>query len=491
MTERDVRKPSPAEDHVPVADALRAALDVALSKAPGKLVLAVSGGRDSMALLHAVARWFPQSVAAVATYDHGSGAAATDAAALVAAEGRRLGLTVIRERARSIAPTEDAWRTARWSFLKRVARGYSASVATAHTRDDQIETMVLRLLRGTGALGLAALAAPSTIVRPWLPLTRREVAAWAANEGVPHVEDPTNHTRQYFRSRVRIDLLPALEAAHPGFGEEMLELGYRAAAFRQDVDALVQTFDLRSAPPGSPPRSLRFACDQLDGIGDAGLAVVWPALLARCGVALNHRGTTALVRFTNHSRTGTRLELAGKASVVRLRDGVSEVFELRAGPDPRSAMRATGWGQSVSTSSSVAAPSSIGALRQAVPTASLPNVLPPLFGQWRFVRSDGINQEVAKRDSDVWSFPVPEGALCEVRCWSAGDRIITAGAPAGRRVARYLSEAHVPPVDRPQWPVVLIGEDIVWVPGVCRSLAAPNRPGRPAVNWYRCEREHG
>ena len=465
-----------AEDHIPVADALCAALDVAVSKSPGKLVLAVSGGRDSMALLHAAARWCPGSVAAVATYDHGSGAAATDAAGLVAAEGRRLGLTVIRERARSIAPTEDAWRTARWSFLKRVARGYGASVATAHTRDDQIETIVLRLLRGTGARGLAALAAPSTIVRPWLPLARCEVATWAAQEGVPFVEDPTNHTRQYFRSRVRIDLLPALELVHPGFGDEMLELGNRAAAFRRDVDALIAEFAVEAAPAGAPPGALRFACDELVGMGEAELAVVWAALLARCGVTLNRRGTTALVRFTNQSRIGTRLELAGGASVIRVREGATEVFEMRGGADPRLASRATGWERPVS-------PSTTAARSQAV--------IPPSFGQWRFVRCDGIQQEHTETPDALWVFPVPEGVQCQVRCWTAGDRIVTPGAPAGRRVARYLSEARVPTVDRPLWPVVLIGEDVVWVPGVCRSLAAPNRPGRPAVTWYRCERQHG
>ncbi|MEP6834226.1 MAG: tRNA lysidine(34) synthetase TilS [Gemmatimonas sp.] len=471
------------EDHIPVADALRAALDVAVSRAPGKLVVAVSGGRDSMALLHAVARWFPQSVAAVATYDHGSGSAATDAAALVAAEGRRLGLTVIRERARAVAPTEDAWRTARWSFLKRVARGYRASVATAHTRDDQIETIVLRELRGTGARGLAALAAASPIVRPWLPLTRREVASWAATERVPYVEDPTNHTRQFFRSRVRIDLLPALEIAHPGFGNEMLAIGNRAAALRQDIELLITQFAIRAAPPGSPPGALRFAGDRLSGIGDPGLAVIWAALMAKCGVALNRRGTTALVRFTNQSRIGTRLELAGKACVLRLRDGVTEVFEMRPGPDARLLSRATGWERPVSTST--ASTLMVGRSVMASPS------LPPLFGQWRFVKSDSIKQGVTNSVHDVWVFPVPEGVQCDVRRWTAGDRIVTVGAPAGRRVARYLSEAHVPPVDRPQWPVVLIDGDIVWVPGVCRSLAAPNRPGRPAVTWYRCEREHG
>lgn len=500
MTQHDVRKPSDEEEQIPVADALRAALDVAVSNASKPLVLAVSGGRDSMALLHAVARWFPASVAAVATFDHGSGVPATDAAALVAAEARRLGLTVIRERARTIVPTEDAWRTARWSFLKRVARGYDASVATAHTRDDQIETIVLRLLRGTGARGLAALAAPSPIVRPWLPLGRDEVAQWARAEGVPFVEDPTNHTRRYFRSRVRLDLLPALEAAQPGFSGAMLELGNRAATLRRDVDTFVGEFGIELAPNGAPPGSLRFPASALDGIGDAGLGVLWPALLARCGVALNQRGTAALVRFTSHSRAGMRLELAGKACVMRVRDARGDRFELRAGLDRGSDPPANPWSRprSSSTTSSVS-PSALrsGVLRTDSPalapraggtrTAESHSELPRRFGAWQFVAC----AEPAPDSESAWYAAIPQGLSCTVRAWQAADRIVTRGAPAGRRVARYLSEARVPPVDRPVWPVVLIGEDIVWVPGVCRSSAAPNRPGRPAVSWYRCEREHG
>src|SRR5688572_4731162 len=103
-----------------------------------------------MALLYATAKWAPERIAAVATFDHGTGVHATEATSLVAAEGRRLGLTVVRERARVTASTEAAWRDARWSFLHRVARAHRARVATAHTRDDQIETVFMRALRGSG-----------------------------------------------------------------------------------------------------------------------------------------------------------------------------------------------------------------------------------------------------------------------------------------------------------------------------------------------------
>jgi tRNA(Ile)-lysidine synthase len=460
------------QDTVPVADAVRAALDVAVAKAPPRIVVAVSGGRDSMALMHALARWHPAAVAAVATFDHGSGPDATDAAALVAAEARRLGLTVIRERARGVLPTEDAWRTARWAFLKRVARAYRAVVATAHTRDDQLETIVLRLLRGTGARGLAALAAPSTVVRPWLPLARAEVAEWGAAERVPFVDDPTNHTRRYFRSRVRLDLLPALEAVHPGFGEAMLAIGERAAEWRRGVEVLVDALPVTPAAAGAPAGSVRVPVEAMERTDDAGRAVLWPALLARVGVPVNRRGTAALVRFTNASHAGHRLELAGGASVIRVRETGRECFEVRA---PHTAAGITGL---------------------ALPRHS-DAPFPARFLGWRF-KSVSVNGNItgaaigdgAPAD-DLWLIPVESGTRYDVRTFSDGDRIRTRGAPSGRRVARYLSEARIPPTDRREWPVVLRGNEIVWVPGVCRSSAVPPRSGRPAVTWYRCEREHG
>ena len=456
------------DDAIPVADAIRAALDVAVAKSREKLIVAVSGGRNSMALMHALARWFPEAVAAVATFDHGSGPAATDAAALVAAEARRLGMTVIRERARTLATSEDAWRTARWSFLKRVARGYRGVVATAHTRDDQVETIVMREMRGTGARGLVALASPSPIVRPWLPLSRGEVAMWAGEMSIPYVDDPTNFTRQYFRSRIRLDLLPALEGAHPGFAEAMLAIGDAAAHWRRDVDGLVEQLGVRAAPNGSPPGSVRVGRSALVAMTEEGLAVVWPSILARIGVALNRRGTLSLVRFTRDSRQGSRLELAGGACVVHVRDALDDQFELRLAPTIRVAAQML--------------------------TRPAGASLPPRLGAWRFKAVDGPSAEASalfESAPDVWLMPLVVGTRYDVRTWRDGDRIRTAGAPAGRRVARYLSEARVPTVDRRLWPVVLLGDDIVWVPGVCRSLAAPHRPGRPAVTWYRCEREHG
>ncbi len=436
-----------------IDDAMRAALRDALRHDSRSLVLAVSGGRDSMALMHAMARWAPDRVKAVATFDHGTGQYATDAASLVVSTGRKLGFAVVRERARIAGTTESAWRTARWEFLHRVSAAFKASVATAHTQDDQLETMVMRELRGTGTRGLAALAASSIIVRPWLQVSRSAVETWASSHDVLFAEDPTNHSRAFLRARVRHDLLPAIANIDRSFATDMIALGARAAQWRSEVDAYVASWPLRTVRAGV----IEIPAKPLLNTSDAGRAVLWSACCARVGVALDARGTRTVVRFTTANRRGATVEIAGGATVTRAGDRSHDYFELRS---PASAAHSAEWRWSGAA-----------------------DLIPPRLGEWRWrrVREGAID--------DPWLVGVPVGSTVSIRPWRAGDRIFTAGARAGRRVTRYFSDAHVSVLDRTGWPVVIVDGALICVPGLCRSIAAPHRPGWPDSIWYRCERD--
>ena len=152
-----------APDIQAVDQAARAFVD-ASRRANAPVVLAVSGGCDSMVLMHAVAGARESAAGArdaparILTFDHGTGPAASEAAALVAREGVGLGFEVRIGRASVAIATEAEWRAARWRFFRKAALP-GARVATAHTRDDQLETVVMRALRDAGARGLAGLAA--------------------------------------------------------------------------------------------------------------------------------------------------------------------------------------------------------------------------------------------------------------------------------------------------------------------------------------------
>src|SRR5687767_4326902 len=216
-----------------------------------RIVLAVSGGLDSMTLLDAAVRTVPDRIAAVATFDHRTGPHSTDAVELVQARAASHGLRTIVGSADIQGRTEEAWRAARWRFL-RVAGGEAPGViATAHTRDDQVETVLMRVMRDSGARGLAGLYASSSTLRPLIRLSRAVIASYAEEAGLTYVTDPSNESRSHFRNRVRLDLLPALRAVRPGIEEELLDVARRAATLRSALDRLIDEKGLARAGGGA------------------------------------------------------------------------------------------------------------------------------------------------------------------------------------------------------------------------------------------------
>jgi tRNA(Ile)-lysidine synthase len=429
---------------MPERPSIDAAVREAMTRVP-RIVLAVSGGRDSMVLMHAAARAAPERISAVVTVDHGTGPAARDAAALVEDTGRSLGLPVIRRAVRARERTEAAWRRVRWAALAREARVRGASIATAHTRDDQIETVLMRVLRQAGARGLAGLASSGTILRPLLAASRAEVAEYAGAHGVPFVDDPTNLDRRYLRNRIRLDILPALARVRPSLPEELADIGDRAAAWRDDVD---RALDI-SVPHERRGDELHVSRSALIAHAPEALRILWPALAARAGVVLDRRGTERLTSFTIEGRRGTRVQLSGGIEVTRH----GEQLILRRAIDRRGE-----------------------APRRLVDRTAI--------GAWRFVRVDRL-----PANGEEWVAALPVDRPLSVRTWRAGDRIVPSGQRNGeaRRVKRLLREAGIEAGIRPGWPVVLSGDEIVWVPGVRRGTAATVRSGRP-VAVYRCER---
>src|SRR5213075_1385679 len=171
---------------------------------------------------------------------------------------------------------EAEWRDARRAFLADVAARAGADVATAHTRDDHVETVLMRVLRGAGARGLAALRAPAAgVVRPLIEFTHDEIAAYARDVGAAWVEDPSNASPRFLRNRVRRDLLPALASASPDIVARLLELAAAAAEWREQVDAIAHAV---STVTGDVVTVDASALGTLD---DDALRLIWPAVAAR------------------------------------------------------------------------------------------------------------------------------------------------------------------------------------------------------------------
>ena len=279
-----------------------------------RVVLAVSGGLDSMVMLDAARS--AGCHLTVATFDHGTSPASVEAAELVERRSREIGAKCVVGRARARLTGEAAWRRQRWGFLRRIAREESAVVATAHTLDDQVETVFMRILRDAGPRGLAGLYAPSDIVRPLLGTRRSEVEAYATERRIEHVDDPSNLSRRHLRNRVRLDLLPAIRRARPSFDRELLDLARRAADWRLAVAAAVDALGVERHADGS----LFVARRALDAYDERELAILWPEIAARADVTMDRRGTRRVAAFTIQGATGGSIQLSGGIEVVRTRE---------------------------------------------------------------------------------------------------------------------------------------------------------------------------
>lgn len=275
---------------------------------PGPLVVAVSGGTDSTALLLVLADLAGELglVLHAAHFDHRARpwAAAADAA-FVTGLAARVGAPIRIGRAAARPASEDDARRARYAFLRRAATEVgAAAIATGHTRDDQAETVLLHAARGSGLDGLAAMRpARDGIVRPFLTLARADTVAICAAAVVLPREDPSNRSLRFARNRVRRRVLPELARINPQVTAALARLAEAAAAVgaereRRAAEALTHAAEGEG-----------LLLDRLDRpVRGESLALWWERLTARSLSAANR---AALERLCSSTAGSAALDLPG------------------------------------------------------------------------------------------------------------------------------------------------------------------------------------
>jgi tRNA(Ile)-lysidine synthase len=431
------------------------------------VVVGLSGGADSVAMLDALLILAPERGFRVvaAHLDHRLRPTAKEDAAFCAELCRRLGVT-LRSASADVAAlarrdgggVEEAGREERYAFLRRVMEQEgAAAIAVAHTRDDQAETLLLRLLRGAGRRGLGAMRERSGGVwRPLLSVSRSEVLEHLRARGLSWREDPSNADPSYLRNRVRAELLPYLESRFNASARETLA---RAAAVLAEEDDLLaemadeqwrviatlarNEFALATKRPETPVVVL---------VREALRRV--PRVLARL-VLRRALEETGGLKGVGHAHLEKLVALAGAASGRRLplpggREAVVSFGQMRIGPR-------------------VAARGSF-AFDLPVPgRVDLPD------GQAVLARPARGPASARDRSAVV---AAPDGPLV-VRTRQAGDRV-----RAGHRelsLKRFLIDRRVPADLRPRLPLVAAGNLVLWVPG------QPASPAAPAKRYVRLE----
>jgi tRNA(Ile)-lysidine synthase len=306
---------------------------------PGRRVLvACSGGVDSSVLfhgLHALARRLELELA-LGHVHHGLRGAEADAdEEAVRALGRKYGAPVEVSRVaphalRQVGPSrarptlQEAARRARYRALAEQAERLGAErIATAHTRDDQAETVLLRLLRGAGPDGLAGIPERSPdgrIVRPLLGVGREDIVRYAREAGLSWREDRSNASRAYARNRLRHDWLPGLEQA---FNPRLLRaLADLAEAVRRDAEWIGPQVEAAAARwTRDEEESLWISAEPWASLPDALARRLVRHLLVRAGAGrdVTRRHLLRALAFLRSARPGTRIELPGGLGLARER----------------------------------------------------------------------------------------------------------------------------------------------------------------------------
>ncbi|MBI5137626.1 MAG: tRNA lysidine(34) synthetase TilS [Nitrospirae bacterium] len=441
-------------------------LRAVLPESGATVLVAVSGGVDSVVLLHLLHGMAgPLRITLHAAHlNHAlRGAEADRDQACVADLCTRLGVplhtaTIKPERRPGESP-QAAARRVRYGFLGQAAAACGAThLATAHHRDDLAETVLMRLLAGAGLAGLAGMAgqagAPGlpvgvTLIRPLLDIPKADLLAHARARAIPFGEDASNQSPRYPRNRVRRDLLPALEAVYPGAAATLA----RQAALLADEDALLA----RLAEDAAARVVTRDGADLL--LDRGALAALHPALARR----VLHRLLAARLARPASAHVAAVLALAAGPSgrATDLPHGLTAVAEAKliriaAGPPPT-------------------APAEGGEV-----TLALPGITPL---PWAGLAIEA-RPAPAMPEGDGWLLFTVDGPLT-ARPRRPGDRFCPAGMGGHSQTLKdFLISRKVPRRARDRVALLCADGALLWVAGLRadgRRLAAAPGPGVVAV----------
>jgi len=455
---------------------LEKAVRMALISVPNRrLVLAaVSGGPDSVALLHALVRLraaHPELGyrTAAAHLNHGlRGAESDQDEDFVRNLCSRLEVRLVVGRApalgRARANLEERARNERYEFLNQAAENLGADlIAVAHQANDQSETVMLRLLRGSGASGLAAMAqtGPGRLFRPLLGVSRERVLAYLQAIHADYVTDTSNSSLDFQRNRVRTELLPMLEREYaPRFGRRLVEL----ASEMSEMSDFLSTAANREIATRLRPDN------RLDLAGFSDLQPALAAAVLRAFLRKSMGGLRHIRRVQIEAMRRVCMVPADSGSVViglpggwtfRREYGLAGLhpggceppgpFAVELRPEGCTVVEAAGFAFSA-----------------------------------RVIERGGTDALPPKAESKLEAyFDANAVGSLVVRSFVPGDRIRMFGKGGRRKVHDVFIDQKLPAALRPRWPLVISDGEVAWIPQWARSALAIVTPATQKVLCLR------
>jgi tRNA(Ile)-lysidine synthase len=436
---------------------------------PGDRVLVgVSGGADSVALLHLMLAMKPvlDLELAVAHLNHGLRAKASDQdARFVEKLADKLGLQcycdkiALDTRKGSI---EERARSARYAYFNRLLTQHDfTKLALGHQADDNAEATLLHILRGSGIRGLSGIPPKrDKIIRPLIEVRRADITAYLSVHRISYVEDASNTDLRFRRNRIRHQLIPLLQDHYnPNITAALNRMAGLCRDEQNWLNSILQP-QLEKARIASEPARLELRADILIKLPHAVQRRLirmamrkWMGNLRRLGV--DH--IEAVIELLHRNDTGCRLSLPQKVTVERTMDGLQFVND--------STMLENRVLQAPKFQYSVPYP------KDEVLTIHIPEADSYLNLSTESASSSDMNR--MSRGNTVWfdldmlSFPLI------VRSVEPGDRLAPFGMPGTQKVKKVLIDRKIPRNQRGCIPIVAQGDTILWIAGIRRAAAAP------------------
>ncbi|PRX39875.1 tRNA(Ile)-lysidine synthase [Planifilum fimeticola] len=429
------------------------------------VLVGVSGGPDSMALLHALWRLSAEeewNILAVHVNHQLRGKASEADQAYVESRCREWGIPCdirrvdvsarLRERGGNL---QDVARRLRYdAFREAAAKAGADKLALAHQADDQVETVLMRFLRGTGVGGLAGIP-PSrpwygmVLVRPLLPFFREEIEAYCREEGLHPRRDESNDSLAYTRNRLRHRLIPQLAEYNPRVKEAILKLSLLAA----EEEKVWERLEAEAAEEVTVRRGRGEITLDVSALGRQPLALQRRLIklhlncLVKDGAVEIPMNAVDRVLSLAEVGTGSRLHLPGNLEAER------EYGRLRLRRAEADSTDPGGDALPLAVPGVTSLPHMGGAIEARV--EERPLAAGELSGRWAVFDADRL-----------------EHPLC-ARPRRPGDRMRLLGLSGSKKVKEIMIDAKVPRRLRSRLPMVIHGEEIIWIPGLRRSDWAP------------------
>lgn len=426
----------------------------ALISRNGSIVIAVSGGSDSISLLHILSLLFPDSKRIAVYIDHCLRPHETQAelslvkkqAELCQAQFVSIRVDVPKRQKKHHCSLEEAARTLRYRALEEVrVKVHATVIALGHTADDQAEELLLRLIRGCGSTGLSGMACKNGyLIRPLLQETKEQLILFLQGQDIPFCTDSSNHNLRFLRNRIRHELLPQLEERYnPSMRQTLLQ----TAKILQAEDELLATLTENSYLNLVSHSLLGISLALLD-FGIEPLAIQRRILEKICW-EFNSRPSFAKIEdLLNicHNNTGKELHLSDGLRAIRQQTSL-----LFTRPSSQKGYRGPAIPSVLFTPLSLPAPGeySVPAIKQ-----KLCITLKPLSGD------NQSSPDFLVVNADNISFPLV------LRLPLAGERFHPLGAPGTKKVLRFLSDRKIAAHEKSRYPVLLHGNCILALLGM-------------------------